>query len=141
MIPVFFFLFWRHNISIKLCELLCKMMPKFLFRLLFFSNALCLWIKATTLIKLNVPLNISFTPCEFLYLILFFFSFWRYDICIYLCVNISIRRCPNSFFQYYVFSIPPVYGSRQVGWLSSCLNFFHLVLSFNHEWSCSDKIG
>ena len=31
-----FFLFWRHSISIKLCQLLCKMMPKLLFPLLFF---------------------------------------------------------------------------------------------------------
>ena len=31
-----FFLFWRHSISIKLCQLLCKMMPKLLFPWLFF---------------------------------------------------------------------------------------------------------
>ena len=132
----FFFSFWRHNISIKLCQLLCKMMPKLLFPLSFFPNALWLWFKTTTLVKLNVPLNIMFTSCEFLYLILFFFSFWRYDI----FVKISIRRCPNSFFQYYFFSMLSVYGSRQLGWLSSCMNFFHLVLSFNHEHSPSHKI-
>ena len=43
------FLFWRHSISIKLCQLLCKMMPKLLFPLFFSMRYAYDWRQLTWL--------------------------------------------------------------------------------------------